>query len=192
MSIPERTSWPPARYPAVPGRPLSPARPPGRVRTAGHVVMRQVDQRVAAVAHLSIGFGVIVGVGFLLGLAINLVIWLRSRRSPVVEYHAEQAGAYQLAVLLANLGMAGGWILVLVLWMGDYALGWLSFGQILTAMLVLLPFEIAWYFGTIALGVYGGLVVAAGRDFSYPIFGSWARRRLEAKEAARVVGPRQG
>src|SRR5690242_21024980 len=34
---------------------------------------------VAAVAHLSIAFGVFVGVGFLVGLAINLVIWLRSQ-----------------------------------------------------------------------------------------------------------------
>lgn len=149
--------------------------------------MRQVDQRVAAVAHLSIGFGVIVGVGFLLGLAINLVIWLRSRRSLVVEYHAEQAGAYQLAVLSINVGLIGAWVAVLVLGMGNYGLGGLSFGQILTAMLCLLPFEIIWYVGTIALGVYGGLVVAAGREFSYPVFGPWARRRLEAKEARRIA-----
>src|SRR5260370_38563449 len=54
------------------------------------------DRRVAAVAHLSIGFGVFVGVGFLAGLAINLVIWLRSRRSSFVEFHSEQAGTYQL------------------------------------------------------------------------------------------------
>src|SRR5215210_7536340 len=69
--------------------------------------MGQLDQRIAAVSHLSIGFGVIIGVGFLVGLAINLVIWLRGKRSGVVEYHAEQAGAYQLAVFLINIGLVG-------------------------------------------------------------------------------------
>src|SRR3712207_6461850 len=84
--------------------------PPGPRPSARHQLMSHVDQRIAAVAHLSIGFGVVVGVGFLVGLAINLVIWLRSRRSPVVEYHAEQAGAYQLVVLLANVLLVGLWI----------------------------------------------------------------------------------
>ena len=48
---------------------------------------------------------------------------------------------------------------------------------------VLTPVIAAWYFGTIAYGLYGGLLVAAGKDFSYPIFGRWARRRLVARES---------
>jgi uncharacterized Tic20 family protein len=146
--------------------------------------MSHVDRRIAAIAHLSIGFGVIIGVGFLLGLAINLVIWLRSRRSPFVELHAEQAGAYQLAVLLTNVVIIGIWIGVVILLMGESEVGagQLSIRQILMGMwCALLPFQVAWYFGTILYGVYAGLVVAAGRDFSYPIFGPWARRRLEAR-----------
>ena len=151
---------------------------------ARHKLMSHVDRRIAAVAHLSIGFGVIIGVGFLLGIAINLVIWLRSKRSPFVELHAEQAGAYQLVVLVTNVLIIGIWIGVIVLLMGDSELGagQLSMRQIFMGMwCALAPLQVAWYFGTIIYGVYGGLVVAAGGDFSYPIFGPWARRRMEAR-----------
>jgi uncharacterized Tic20 family protein len=151
---------------------------------ARNKLMSHVDQRLAAVAHLSIGFGVVIGVGFLLSLAINLVIWLRSKRSPLVELHAEQAGAYQLAILLTNLVIIGIWIAVVIMLMGDSEIGagQLSIRQILMGMwCALLPFQVAWYFGTIIYGVYAGLVVAAGRDFSYPIFGPWARRRQAAR-----------
>jgi uncharacterized Tic20 family protein len=146
--------------------------------------MSHVDQRIAAVAHLSIGFGVIIGVGFLVGLAINLVIWLRSRRSPVVELHAEQAGAYQLAVLLTNVVLVSIWITAAVVVLGNVRIGpdVLQFRPVLIGFWCLLtPLTAAWYFGTILYGVYAGLVVAAGRDFSYPIFGPWARRRMAAR-----------
>jgi uncharacterized Tic20 family protein len=146
--------------------------------------MGHVDQRIAAVSHLSIGFGVIIGVGFLVGLAINLVIWLRSKRSPVVEYHAEQAGAYQLAVLLINLGLVALWIGLAfgVMGLPDVRLGSTPLWQPLAGVWCLVTPAIAvWYFGTILYGVYGGLLVAAGKDFSYPVFGPWARRRLAAR-----------
>src|SRR3954471_16599286 len=77
------------------------------------------DRRVAAVSHLSSGFGLLIGVGFTVGLAINLVIWLRSRRSSFVELHAEQAGEYQLVVLLVNLLIAGLWIVAIIAAMSD-------------------------------------------------------------------------
>jgi hypothetical protein len=120
----------------------------------------------------------------MVGLAINLVIWLRSKRSPVVELHAEQAGAYQLAVLLINIALVGLWIglAVGVIGTGDVRLGSMPVWQPLTGLLCLLtPITAVWYFGTILYGIYGGLLVAAGRDFSYPVFGPWARRRLAAK-----------
>jgi uncharacterized Tic20 family protein len=173
---------------SIPNRTVTPSereRDPAR-----HVVMRHVDQRIAAVAHLSIGFGVVIGVGFLLGIAINVFIWLRSKRSSFVELHAEEAGTYQLAVLVINLLMAAGWIAALGLWMGSFdffGLGSLSFTQVFTAMLCLLPFALVWYFGTIFYGVYAGLVVASGRDFSYPIIGPWIRRRLAARAASRAA-----
>jgi uncharacterized Tic20 family protein len=146
--------------------------------------MSHVDRRIAAVAHVSIGFGVIVGVGFLLGLAINLVIWLRSKRSPFVELHAEQAGAYQLIVLLTNIVLVALGITVVVAFLADVEVltRGLSVKQVLMGTWVAtLPLQIVWFFGTIILGVYAGIVVAVGGDFSYPIIGPWARRRMAAR-----------
>ena len=146
--------------------------------------MSHVDRRIAAVAHLSIGFGVIIGVGFLLGLAINLVIWLRSKRSPFVELHAEQAGAYQLTVLVINILTVAIWIAGLVPLLGgsEIGMGQISLRQIVAGLwCALVPLFAVWYFGTILYGVYAGIVIASGGDFSYPIFGKWARRRLAAK-----------
>lgn len=159
-----------------------------RVRSGSDLrrtVIEHVDRRIAAVAHLSIGFGVVIGVGFLLGLAINLVIWLRSRRSPFVEYHAEQAGAYQLTVLLTNVLVVVGWLVgagYLALGGSSVALGSVPLNHVLAGLgCVVVPAFVLWYVGTIAYGLYGGLLIAAGREFSYPVFGAWARRRFDRR-----------
>jgi len=146
--------------------------------------MSHLDQRIAAIAHLSIGFALIPGIGFMMGLAINAVIWLRSKRSPVVEFHAEQAGAYQLAVLLINVALVASWIAIAGTTIGgfDWHIGSVALWQPLTALLCLLtPLIAVSYFGTILYGVYGGLLVAAGKEFSYPVYGPWARRRLDER-----------
>jgi uncharacterized Tic20 family protein len=163
---------------------LQAARPERWHAAAGRAVMSQIDRRIAAIAHLSIGFGVVVGVGFLLGLAINLVIWLRSKRSPFVELHAEQAGAYQLVVLLTNILLVALGITVVVACLADLEVltRGLSVKLVLMGIWVAtLPLQIGWFFGTIFLGIYAGIVVAAGGDFSYPIFGPWARRRMAVR-----------
>lgn len=142
------------------------------------------DRRIAAVAHLSIGFGVVIGVGFLLGLAINLVIWLRSRHSPVVHFHAEQAGAYQLVVLVTNITIVAIWIVGVLSMLGgsEVGEGMLSIRQMLMGLwLALLPLQIIWYFGTILFGVYAGLKIGLGGEFSYPIIGPWIERRLATR-----------
>lgn len=138
------------------------------------------DRGLAVLAHASIGFG-FVGIGFLLGLAINGVIWLRSRRSSYVAVQSEQAGAYQLAVLLVNLVLAGSWLLVLLyVFVGDSEIGagQLSMRQVAAGVwLALIPLFAVWYVGTILYGLYGAVKVARGEEFWYPFFGAWARRR---------------
>jgi uncharacterized Tic20 family protein len=140
------------------------------------------DRGLAILAHASIGFG-FVGIGFLLGLAINAVIWLRSRRSSYLAIQAEQAGTYQLAVFLLNVALAAIWLAVLVyVFVGDSAIGpgQLSLRQIAAGLwLALIPVFAIWYVGTILYGLYGALKVARGQEFWYPIFGAWARRRAE-------------
>jgi len=133
-------------------------------------------------AHASIGFGLF-GIGFLLGIAINVVIWLRSRRSSYVSIQVEQAGAYQLAIFVINLVLVVGWVLMLVfafLGPSEIGEGQLSVRQIMAGLwLALIPIFAIWYVVTIAYGMYGALRVAAGQEFWYPVFGAWARGRVE-------------
>lgn len=148
-----------------------------------------VDQRIAAISHFSIGFGIVVGVGFLLGIAINLLIWLRSKRSTVVEFHSEQAGLYQLAVLVINSVTLAVWLGVTFLLLGGSELGpgEINWRQLLMGLwCALVPLFALWFFGTIGYGLYGGLLVAAGRDFSYPIIGKWVRKRKAEKQRPRA------
>ena len=140
------------------------------------------DRTLAVLAHASIGFG-LVGIGFLLGLAINGIIWLRSRRSSFVNVHAEQAGAYQLAVFLINLGLVlifGATGLYLAFAPSAIGPSELSSPQVLAGVwLAILPLALLWCRGSTASGLYGAWRVARGREFSYPVFGAWARRRAE-------------
>jgi len=138
------------------------------------------DRGLAVLAHASIGFG-FVGIGFLLGLAINGVIWLRSRRSSFLAVQSEQAGAYQLAVLLINVALVVVWTAILIyVFLGDSAIGFgqLSARQVAAGFwLALIPLFAIWYVGTILYGIYGAFRIAQGREFWYPILGAWARRR---------------
>lgn len=131
-------------------------------------------------AHAGIAFG-LVGIGFLVGLAINGVIWLRSRRSSYLEVQSEQAGAYQLAVFLINIALAlvlGPTALYIVFAESTIGPGELSMPQIVAGLwCALMPLVAMWYVGTILYGVYGAVRIARGGDFWYPIIGAWARRR---------------
>ena len=157
----------------------------GRVATQRRAV-EGADRGLAILAHASIGFGLF-GIGFLLGLAINAVIWLRSRRSSFVAIQAEQAGAYQLAVFLINMVLVAAWLVVLLyVLVGDseIGLGSLSLRQIAAGLwLALIPLFAIWYVGTIAYGLYGAARIASGREFWYPVFGAWARRRALRDDA---------
>lgn len=150
------------------------------------------DRGLAVLAHASIGFG-LVGIGFLLGLAINGVIWLRSRRSSYVSIQAEQAGAYQLAIFVVNIVLVVVWVAMLVyvfLGPSEIGEGQLSIRQIMAGLwLALIPLFAIWYVATIAYGLYAAARVAAGREFWYPVFGPWAQRRAERDARKRGIRP---
>src|SRR5438445_9240280 len=90
-----------------------PTAPPQRLPAHGYVIDRSAARTLSALAHGAIAFGLL-GVGFLVSLAISAAIWLYGRRSPEVRFHSEQAGCYQCSVLLVNvlfvviLGTLGG------------------------------------------------------------------------------------
>jgi uncharacterized Tic20 family protein len=140
------------------------------------------DRGLAVLAHASIGFGFF-GIGFLLGIAINAVIWLRSRKSSYVAVQAEQAGAYQLLVLLINIALVLIWVAALIyVFAGDSTLGpaELSVRQIAAGLwLALIPLFLIWYVASIIYGFWAAYRVSQGKEFWYPIVGSWARRRAE-------------
>jgi hypothetical protein len=132
---------------------------------------RAADATLAAVAHAAIVFGFF-GIGFVLSVAINIGIWLYSRRSPYVAYHAEQAGCYQCFVLVFNLL----YLLVFGLLLGFSGLypQWTWAGKIADAMFILGAF---WFVFSIAYGLWAAARVLAGKPFAYPVFGKWAARR---------------
>lgn len=165
---------------------------PAPARRLSRAAWTAGDRLLATLAHAAIGFGFL-GVGFLLSLAISLVIWLVGRRSPHVAAHAEQAGAYQLFVLIVNVLVIAGWAAASVMLFGRLVLvppaATTGLEQAARPWLVGLwalavPLFGLWYVGTIALGLIGALRVALGRPFWYPVFGRWARRTLAEDEAS--------
>jgi hypothetical protein len=135
------------------------------VETGGRVA----DAGLAALSHFAIVFGFF-GVGFLLSLAITGIIWLRSRRSSYLAYQSQQAGCYQVFVLVFNLACAGVF--------GVFVAGWLYWGWTWawTAAAVVVVFFIAWFPLSILYGIWGGVMVLMGRDFRYPYFGRTTRK----------------
>lgn len=193
MSYPPGPPGPPDPRPADPAAPMVPpdvwrtvARLSDPVEPAGdpYVLMpprapdlaqrglgdRATEALLAGIAHAAIIFGFL-GVGFLLSLAINLVLFLYARRSPYVSYHAQQAGCYQCFVVIFNIILiflallTGGFFVAFHQWSGA---GWLS-----AALWIFLA---VWFVGSIVYGVVGAVRVFMGRPFSYPVFGPLAAR----------------
>jgi hypothetical protein len=131
---------------------------------------RAADATLAAVAHAAIVFGFF-GVGFVLSVAINVVLWLYSRRSPYVAYHAEQAGCYQCFVLVFNIL----YIFVFFLFLGfsGFYPQWTWVGKIADVMVILGVF---WFVFSIVYGLWAAVRVLAGKPFAYPVFGKLAAR----------------
>ena len=119
-------------------------------------------------------------------MAIRVV----GRRSRYLAVHAEQAAWYQLVVLALNVLVGAGWLVALVLVLGEELgisglLGlptWetglavrIAVGLVLA---LALPLFVVWFVATIAYGVYGALLVMSGRPFWYLVVGAWVRRRM--------------
>jgi hypothetical protein len=152
------------------------------------------ERLLAATAHAAIGFG-LVGIGFLLSLAINLVIWLMSRHSRHVALHAEQAGLYQLGVLAINVLVVVGWLAASAAIFGRVVLWPPAEPAVLerelmpaavTLWLLAVPLFVCWYVGSIAYGLLGAVRVLLGREHWYPLAGRWARRKYGPPTASDV------
>jgi uncharacterized membrane protein len=157
---------------------MQPYKPQYRVKTpakAEVVLDRSAERVLSALAHGVIAFGFF-GIGFLVSLAISGVIWLYSRRSPQVRFHAEQAGCYQCSVLLINvvavlaLGLGGGFsIFQAFQHRSDWGVSW-------GVVVGLIAFGV-WFVGTILYGLFAAVMVLLGRPFKYPIIGDRMTRK---------------
>jgi uncharacterized membrane protein len=126
---------------------------------------------LSALAHGAIAFGIL-GFGFIISLAISGVLWLYGRRSPMVRFHAEQAGCYQCLVILINL--------VLIILLGSTT--GLSLFNLITrhqdvttltaATIVGACLFLVWFGGSILYGVFAAAMVLAGKPFKYPVIGN--------------------
>lgn len=132
------------------------------------------DRTLSALAHGAIAFGIF-GVTFPVALGVSAFLWLYSKRSSQVRFHAEQAGCYQCSVLVVNaifiivLGLAGGFAIF------DYFQGrpW-EMGPLLALGFVLFGL---WFVGSMIYGVLAAIAVLRGKEFKYPVIGDWAEKR---------------
>jgi uncharacterized Tic20 family protein len=161
-----------------PPRQLTPTnqRPPQQLPPAAQIADKSAERALAALAHGAIAFGLF-GITLPISLLIAGIIWLYSKRSPEVRFHAEQAGCYQCSVLLINivwiaiLGFGGGWeILKIVRGEGDPSIaGWVIIGFMLFAV---------WFFASILYGIIAAVFVLLGKRFKYPIIGNRFEKRV--------------
>ncbi len=144
-------------------------------RQIGDVADQSASRALSALAHGAIAFGFL-GIGFLASLAISGVIWLYSRHSPQVRFHAGQAGCYQCSVLLVNiafvvvLGVGGGFS-IFNLFQGHFDPGeggWVLWGFVLFAL---------WFVLSILYGLFAAVMVLLGKRFKYPIIGDRMTRK---------------
>ncbi len=143
----------------------------------------------AALAHASVLLTFILGVStgglaVVVGALVPLIIWLAFRdRSRFVASHAMQATVFQLAAVVAWIGLLvlgvavliPTWIVTVLLLIVLIGFLLLPVALVLTAALpaalVILPLAALVY------GLYGAFEVYAGRDFRYWLVADWIEKR---------------
>lgn len=97
------------------------------------------------------------------GIVAPLIIWLLNQdKAPFAAYQAKQALFFHVFVIVAT------WVIVI----GSILLGIVTLGL---ALIVLLPLLAALNLVPMVLGIIGAIHSYEGRDFRYPIIGSWVQ-----------------
>jgi uncharacterized Tic20 family protein len=153
--------------------PYDPNRQP--YRTPTQIADRSAERALSALAHGAIAFGFF-GFTFIISLAISGIIWLYSRRSPEVRFHAAQAGFYQCSVLLINLlflvvlGVGGGFSIVNIVQGKDAELArWVAWGFVVFVI---------WFCASILYGLFAAVMVLLGKRFKYPLIGDRFEKKV--------------
>ncbi len=148
----------------------------------------------AALAHASVLLTFILGVttgglAVIVGALVPLIIWLAYRdRSRFVAFHAIQASVFQLASVVAWVGLLivgaailiPAWVVTILLSLVLIGLLLLPLVLVLTialpAALVVMPLAVLVY------GLYGAFEVYGGRDFRYWLVADWIEKRRVTSE----------
>jgi uncharacterized Tic20 family protein len=165
------------------------AEPAGTALAARTETGPSSDERLwAALAHASVLLTFILGVGsgglaVILGALVPLAIWLAFRdRSRFVAFHAMQASVFQLAAVLAWIGLAivgvavliPTWVVTALLLVVLIGFLLLPLALVLTialpAVLVVMPLAVLVY------GLYAAFEVYAGREFRYWQVADWIEK----------------
>jgi uncharacterized Tic20 family protein len=143
----------------------------------------------AALAHASVLLTFILGVttgglAVVVGALVPLIIWLAFRdRSRYVTFHSMQATVFQLASVVAWVGLLIAGVVVLIpTWIVTVVLLVVLIGFLLLPVvlvltvalpvaLVLMPLAVLVY------GLYGAFEVYGGRDFRYWLIADWIEKR---------------
>lgn len=143
------------------------------------MVVTQDERTNAALAHGSIVLGIFSrGV---LGILVAFLIWITQRnKSAFAARQAAQATVYQLLGVLAAIVV---WVAWGLLFAGSIAVPVLinpnrpeplmPYLVIPAAVMIIFPLVVT--FGWMVYGVYAAVQVWQGKDFSYPVIGSWVK-----------------
>jgi hypothetical protein len=144
--------------------------------TPGFLADQSAQRVLGALAHGAIALGLF-GFTLVASLLVSAVIWVYARRSPEVRFHAEQAGCYQLIVLLVNalfllgVGTTGGfWIFNLLQGKGPGELG--------AGVVVGLCLFAVWIAISTAYGIIAAVMVLLGKRFKYVFIGDRFEKRV--------------
>ena len=143
----------------------------------------------AALAHASVLLTFVLGVStgglaVLLAVLVPLAIWLAFRdRSRFVAFHAMQATVFQVALLLAWVGLlVVGLVILVPAWIVTILLLVILVGLLLLPLTLVLTILVpgvlaALPFAGLVYGLYAAFEVYAGRAFRYWRVADWVERR---------------
>lgn len=143
----------------------------------------------AALAHASVLLTFILGVttgglAVIVGALVPLIIWLAFRdRSRFVAFHAIQASVFQLASVVAWIGLLiVGAVILIPAWIVTILLSLVLIGLLLLPLVLVLTIAlpaalVVMPLAVLVYGLYGAFEVYGGRDFRYWLVADWIEKR---------------
>jgi uncharacterized Tic20 family protein len=143
----------------------------------------------AALAHASVLLTFILGVttgglAVLVGALVPLIIWLAFRdRSRFVAFHAMQASVFQVASVVAWIGLlVVGAVILIPAWIVTILLSLVLIGLLLLPLVLVLTIAlptalVVMPLAVLVYGLYGAFEVYGGRDFRYWLVADWIDKR---------------